>query len=277
MDSSYRTKKRFGQHFLHERKFIDDILSAAAILPADSVFEVGPGLGALTDYLLKLAAKVEVVEFDRDLIVRLHERQEPNLVVHEGDALAIDWRTALATPPYVFVSNLPYNISSQVLFKLIENRDLFSRAVLMFQKEVGERIYARPATRDYGILSVLCQLYFDVAPVVVVPPGAFRPPPKVDSVVVSFVPLAQPRFAITDERFFKRVVKAGFGQRRKTLRNTLKGGGFETTHVEKACAACGIDPARRGETLELREFVDLANTLGRLSGEQPTGEFVSDE
>lgn len=277
MDNSYRTKKRFGQHFLHERKFIDDILSAAAIQPSEHVFEVGPGLGALTDYLLNLAAKVEVIEFDRDLIARLHERREPNLVVHEGDALAINWRTTLASPPYVFVSNLPYNISSQVLFKLLENRDLFTRAILMFQKEVGERIYARPSTRDYGILSVLCQLYFDVSPVVIVPPGAFRPPPKVDSVVVSFVPLAQPRFAVADERFFKRVVKAGFGQRRKTLRNTLKGGGFEAVHVKEACAACNIDPARRGETLELREFVDLSNALGRLSDQQPTTETDADD
>jgi 16S rRNA (adenine1518-N6/adenine1519-N6)-dimethyltransferase len=265
MDNGFRTKKRFGQHFLHERKFIDDILAAADIGPTENAFEVGPGLGALTDYLLTQAAKVEVVEFDRDLIARLKERGEPNLVVHEGDALAIDWQTALVVPPYVFVANLPYNISSQILFKLLENRELFSRAVLMFQKEVGARIYARPATRDYGILSVLCQIYFDVAPVVVVPPGAFRPPPRVDSVVVSFRPLEQPRFPIDDEKMLKRVVKAGFSQRRKTLRNSLKTGGFTSEIIEHACQECNIDPSRRGETLELKEFVELSNQFGRLS------------
>lgn len=264
MDNTYRTKKRFGQHFLHERKFIDDILAAAAIQQNESVFEVGPGLGALTDYLLTLAAKVEVLEFDRDLIALLHQRPETNLIVHEGDALALDWPAILAQPPYVFVANLPYNISSQILFKLIECKSLFSRAVLMFQKEVGERIYARPATRDYGILSVFCQFYFDVAPVTVIPPGAFKPPPKVDSVVVSFKPLDEPRYKIDDEQFFRRVVKAAFSQRRKTLRNCLKSNDFSSEAIEQACAECEIDPARRGETLTLQEFARLTNTLNRI-------------
>ncbi len=261
MDNSYRTKKRFGQHFLHERKFIDDILAAAALGDEDNVFEVGPGLGALTDYLLTMAARVEVVEFDRDLIVRLKERNDAKLIIHEGDALAFDWQQLLGQPPYVFVANLPYNISSQILFKLLEHRQLFSRSVLMFQKEVGDRICAAPATRDYGILSVLCQTYFDVAPVVIVPPGAFRPPPKVDSIVVSFGRREQPRYEIADENFFKRVVKAAFSQRRKTLRNCLKGGGFGAEQFEPACEACGIDLSRRGETLSLQEFAALANSL----------------
>ncbi len=264
MADSYRTKKRFGQHFLHERKFIDDILAAAAIDRGENVFEVGPGLGALTDYLLTLAARVEVVEFDRDLVDRLRKRSEANLVIHEGDVLALDWPETLARPPYVFVANLPYNISSQVLFRLIDNRALFSRAVLMFQKEVGDRICAAPATRDYGILSVLCQMYFDVAPVVVVPSGAFRPPPQVDSIVVSFDRREQPRCAVADEAFFKRVVKAAFSQRRKTLRNCLKGSGFAVEVFEPAAAECGIELSRRGETLSLQEFSGLANSIHRL-------------
>ena len=241
MDSTYRTKKRFGQHFLHERKFIDDILAAAAIDSEETVFEVGPGLGALTDRLLQLSGRVEVIEFDRDLVSRLHERRDDNLVVHQGDALALDWAEILTRPPYVFVANLPYNISSQILFKLIEARQLMSRCVLMFQKEVGDRICARPATRDYGILSVLCQLYFDVAPVIVVPPGAFRPPPKVDSIVVSFGSRTEPRYPIDDERTLLRIVKAAFSQRRKTLRNCLKANGFTSDQLEEACAGAGID------------------------------------
>lgn len=263
MSDGYRTKKRFGQHFLHERKYIDDILSAAAIGPSERIFEVGPGLGALTDRLLDLAASVDVVEFDRDLVERLEQRKVANLSIHAGDALALDWQHLLGKPPYVFVANLPYNISSQILFKLIAHRALFSRAVLMFQKEVGDRITAGPATRDYGILSVLCQLYFDVRTVVVIPPGAFRPPPKVDSAVISFATLARPRHAVDDDLFFVRVVKAAFSQRRKTLRNCLRANGFPAELIEEECRRCHIDPARRGETLNLTEFVDLANALGR--------------
>ncbi len=267
MDSGYRTKKRFGQHFLHERKFIDDILAAAALTGDERVFEVGPGLGALTDYLVAAAHSVDVVEFDRDLVARLVARDDANLTVHAGDALALDWRKILVSPPYVFVANLPYNISSQVLFKLIDCRELFSRAVLMFQKEVGDRIVAGPGTGDYGILSVFCQYYFDVGRVAVIPPGAFRPPPKVDSAVISFVRRDRPRYPVKDEELFRRVVKAAFSQRRKTLRNCLRANAFPAEGVEQAGRECGIDPARRGETLSLQEFARLTDVLGRLAAE----------
>lgn len=260
-ETRYRTKKRFGQHFLHERKFIDDILAAAAIRSDEHVLEVGPGLGALTEHLLQAANRVEVIELDRDLIARLQDHPDSHLILHEGDALAFDWPSILTRPPYVFVANLPYNISSQILFKLLDNRQLFSRAVLMFQKEVGDRICAGPSSRDYGILSVLCQLYFDVKKIVDIPPGAFKPPPRVDSAVLSFKRLVQPRFAVEDERFFRRVVKAAFSQRRKTLRNTLKSGQFAPEAIEQACASCQIDPSRRGETLSLEEFAGLSGQL----------------
>jgi len=266
MSSDYRTKKKFGQHFLHERKYIDDILARADIGSDETVLEVGPGLGALTDYLLDAAARVEVMELDRDLIERLQARGDDRLIIHAGDALAFAWDEVLQSPPYVFVANLPYNISSQILFKFLDNRDLIERAVLMFQKEVGARICAQPATRDYGILSVLCQLYFDVERVVVIPPGAFRPPPKVDSIVISFRRRQQARFPVEDESFFRRVVKAAFNQRRKTLRNTLKSAGFNMDDIESACRATAIDPSRRGETLNLAEFAGLANELLRLDG-----------
>lgn len=261
MNNGYRAKKRYGQNFLHERKYIDDILAAAAPQPDERVFEIGPGLGALTDPLLARSASVDIVEFDRDLVSRWQQRVDPGLNIHAGDALDLDWRAMLADPPYLFVANLPYNISSQVLFRLLDHRDLFSRAVLMFQKEVGERICAAPATRDYGILSVLCQMVFDVESVVVVPSGAFRPSPQVDSVVLFFRPLPQPRFEIRDETFFRRVVKASFGQRRKTLRNSLRAAGFTVENIDFACQSCAIDPARRGETLKLDEFACLANRL----------------
>ncbi|PLX98471.1 MAG: ribosomal RNA small subunit methyltransferase A [Desulfuromonas sp.] len=268
MDTFYRTKKKFGQHFLHERKYIDDILNAADIKKEESVLEVGPGLGALTDHLLAGADRVEVMELDRDLIERLELRRDENLIIHAGDALAFDWKAVLKAPPYVFVANLPYNISSQILFKLLDHREFIDRAVLMFQKEVGARICADPGTRDYGILSVLCQMYYSVKPVVVIPAGAFRPPPKVDSIVVFFKRRDKPCYPIADELFFRRIVKAAFAQRRKTLRNTMKVTGFSREQIEAACLSNHIDPSRRGETLSLAEFAGLANDLDILTSDK---------
>ena len=172
---NYRTKKRFGQHFLRDPQVIERILQAAALEEGTPVAEIGPGLGVLTDRLLDSADRVEVFEIDRDLIERLLERQEPRLVVHAGDVLRLDLADCLSVPPYVLVANLPYNISSQVVFKLLEHRELFSRMVLMFQKEVGLRLCAAPGNRDYGILSVLSQLWFDIEPVIEVPPASFSP------------------------------------------------------------------------------------------------------
>lgn len=261
MAEKYRAKKRYGQHFLHERKYIDDILHAALLTDAAQVLEIGPGLGALTDPILASGVALQVMEVDRDIIARFTERCDPNLVIHEGDALKLDWRSILSEPPYTLISNLPYNISSQILFRLLDERDLFTRAVLMFQKEVADRIVAEPSSGNYGILSVLCQLYFDVRRVVNVPAGAFSPPPKVDSAVIELIPLSAPRYPVTNELFLRRVVKAAFAQRRKTLRNTLRSAGFTPEEIESGAAAVGIDLKRRGETLRLEEFTSLANTL----------------
>jgi 16S rRNA (adenine1518-N6/adenine1519-N6)-dimethyltransferase len=259
----HRPKKRFGQNFLHDRHVVASILAAAELQPGDRVLEIGPGLGVLTDGMLPLVSELLVLEVDRDLAARLRERTVPHLTVHEGDALRLDWRHLLARPPYKLVANLPYNISSQVLFKVLDHRDRLGRLVLMFQKEVGDRLCASPGSRDYGILSVLCRLWYDVLRVVQVPPGAFHPAPKVHSVVLRFEPLPAPRVPVADEAFFRRVVKAAFAQRRKTLRNTLCGSGFAPDGVDAALAATGIDPQRRGETLDLAEFAVLAEALQR--------------
>ena len=164
-------------------------------------------------------------------------------------------------------ANLPYNISSQVLFKFLDNRELFSRLVLMLQKEVGERLAASPATKEYGVLSVFCGLHFDMTKAFVVKPGSFHPVPKVDSVVLSFTPLAKARVDVGDEIFFRRVVKAAFGQRRKTLRNCLKTLDLETGEDSLAGVldGCGIVPERRGETLTIDEFAKLSRALFPLS------------
>ena len=245
----YRTKKKFGQHFLNDLSVIDRIIQAADIDPADTVVEIGPGLGVLTEQLLDVAARVEVFEIDRDLIARLEERKNPRLLIHGGDILK---------------ANLPYNISSQVVFLLLENRQLFSSMVLMFQKEVGDRLCAAPGCKDYGILSVLCQLWYDVEPVVHVGPESFSPPPKVDSLVLKFTPLTAPRVDPVDPAFFTKVVKAAFTQRRKQLRNSLMAGGFAREHVEQGLSSAGIEPSRRGESLDLPDFSRLTAALHRL-------------
>lgn len=254
---TYRTKKRFGQHFLHDRTVIDKIITAAQLDLQKQVVEIGPGLGVLTDQLLTRSAHVQVMEIDRDLIERLEARNDSRLTVHAGDVLKLPWRDLFTQPSYILVANLPYNISSQIVFRLIEHRDLFQRMVLMFQREVGERLVATPGGKDYGILSVLSQLWYDIKTVTLVKPGAFTPPPKVDSIVLNFQPLQSPRVDPVDEVLFKKVVKGAFTQRRKTIRNSLLASGFSAENIDYSLQQAGIAPGCRGETLSLQNFSDL--------------------
>ncbi|MDX2494815.1 MAG: 16S rRNA (adenine(1518)-N(6)/adenine(1519)-N(6))-dimethyltransferase RsmA [Desulfuromusa sp.] len=258
---SHRPRKCFGQHFLQDRSVIDKIISAAQLDSQQQVVEIGPGLGVLTDELLPRSAHVEVMEIDRDLIARLEARNDSRLTVHPGDVLKLPWRELLKQPPYTLVANLPYNISSQVVFRLIEHRDLFQRMVLMFQREVGERLVASPGGKDYGILSVLSQLWYDIKTVTLVKPGAFSPPPKVDSIVLNFQPLQIPRVDPVDEVLFKKVVKGAFTQRRKTLRNSLLASGFTAEDIDYALQQSEISPGCRGETLSLQNFSDLTKSF----------------
>jgi 16S rRNA (adenine1518-N6/adenine1519-N6)-dimethyltransferase len=258
----HRPRKRFGQNFLRSPHVIASILAAAELCPEEPVVEIGPGLGALTEPLLAAGARLTAFEVDRDLAAALRERAAPGLTVHLGDVLLADWPELLATPPYKLVANLPYNISSQVLFKVLDHRQLFSRLVLMFQKEVGDRLLAAPATRDYGILSVLIQNWYVVTRVVRVPPGCFFPPPKVESVVLRFDPRPQPLAPVADEAAFRRLVKAVFAQRRKTLRNGLLGAGYDPAEVDLALAALSLPPSVRGETLTIAQMAGLAASLG---------------
>lgn len=262
----FRTKKCYGQNFLRDRHVIAEILAAAAIGEEDRVIEIGPGLGALTDDLLSRAQQVNIIEIDKELIAFWSQRSDPRLLLHAGDALNLNWREVFLSPPYILAANLPYNISTPILFKMIEERDLFKRLVLMFQKEVGERICAPPGGKDYGALSVFCQLWFDVRKVVIVPPGAFHPAPKVHSVVVQLDPLAAPRVALDDYPTFRRVVKGAFGQRRKTLRNALGGAGFSSERIDAVLKTTAIDGRRRGETLSLSEFALLSNAFADVEG-----------
>lgn len=258
---SHRPKKRFGQHFLHDQSVIAAILHAARLTPDDRVVEIGPGEGVLTNRLLQQAAKVHIVEVDDDLIAYWRGRQDQNLVLHPSDVLKLDWDGAFSDPPYAMVANLPYNISSPIVFEILEHRHLFDRLILMFQREVGERIVASPGGKDYGILSVLCQLWFDIAKVTIVKPGAFNPPPKVDSIVISMHPLGAPRHEIQSWSQFVRVVKGLFAQRRKTLRNNLKGMGIAADVIDQVLQVVGLQGTERPETLGVGEFALIANTL----------------
>ena len=257
----HRPRKRFGQNFLHDQNVLDRIIAAADFQEDDRILEIGPGPGALTTRLLATGLPVLAVEIDRDLAAALQARDEKNLDVRIGDVLRLDWPELLQNPPYKLIANLPYNISSQILFKVLDHRHAFRRLVLMFQREVGDRLVAEEGTRSYGILSALIQPWFQIERVIKVSPGCFHPPPKVDSVVLCLEPLAEPRLALHDEELYRQVVRGAFAQRRKTLRNSLLGSGWPAEQIDRAFLESGINPGRRGETLKLEEFGTLANLL----------------
>ena len=263
-----RPKKALGQNFLTDRHVLSRIAQLVNRGPDARILEVGPGKGALTRLLAEQGARVLAIEFDRQLVPLLEKEfsGQGNVEVVQADILRTDLPAVLLERwdgKWEVAANLPYNISSQVLFRFMESRALFSRLVLMLQKEVGERLVAQPGSKEYGILSVLFRLHFDITREFTVKPGSFHPVPKVDSVVLSFKPLPTPRVDVGDEPFFRQVVKAAFGQRRKTLWNCLKSLGLviDERELAKALADCGIAATRRGETLSLDEYAKLAKAL----------------
>lgn len=266
-----RPKKALGQNFLTDRNVLGRIARLLERGPDARILEVGPGRGALTRLLAEQGARVVAVELDRELVPLLDREfgGSGNVELVQADILKTDLPGLLmarCSDPWQVAANLPYNISSQVLFRFLDNHFLFSRLVLMLQKEVGERLVAHPGTKEYGILSVLFMLHFNIIREFTVKPGSFHPVPKVDSVVLTFTPLPESRVDVGDEAFFRRVVKAAFGQRRKTLWNCLKSLGLELDDRElaTALARCGIDGIRRGETLSLEEFAAMAKVLAAL-------------
>jgi len=265
-------KKSLGQNFLIDGNVLLRIVEAVAINPEDRILEIGPGKGALTELLAKKAKQVLAVELDSRLVDFLGEKflSSSNVEIIRNDILRTDLPQILSarwSGRWKVAANLPYNISSQVLFKFIDNRSHFSELVLMLQKEVGERLVAPPDCKQYGILSVFCQLYFDISREFLVKPGSFRPIPKVDSIVLKFRVLPAPRVDVGDELFFRTVVKSSFGQRRKTLWNCIKSAalGIAEKDLEQAFLRSGIDSGRRGETLSLEEFAVLAKALDAFS------------
>ena len=248
-----RPKKRFGQHFLTDRHYLRRIVEAIAPAAGDTMVEIGPGTGLMTEGLAGHVANLHVLEIDRELAAALRERFPPELVtVHEGDALAFDF--AQLPAPLRIVGNLPYNVSSPILFHVALSADRVADCLFMLQKEVVDRMVAAPGTEAYGRLSVMLQYRFAMARLFDVPPGAFSPPPKVDSAIVHMRPLPAGRARAKDERLFERVVAAAFSQRRKTLRNAVR------AFVDaESFTRAGIDPQRRGETLSVAEFIALAD------------------
>jgi 16S rRNA (adenine1518-N6/adenine1519-N6)-dimethyltransferase len=252
----HQARKRFGQNFLVSPGVIRNIVEAIAPKDGDLVVEIGPGLGALTGPLLERVERLHVVEIDRDLIARLKASYPPErLVIHEGDALEFDFATL--GERIKIVGNLPYNISTPLLFHLSGYAGRVRDMHFMLQKEVVDRMAAAPGSGDYGRLSVMLQYRFDIERLFVVPPGAFNPPPKVDSAIVRLVPKkVGAGETAKDEALFARVVATAFSQRRKMLRNTLR-----ELITEEGLAALGIAPTARAEDLSVADYLRLSNSL----------------
>ncbi|MBI5189229.1 MAG: ribosomal RNA small subunit methyltransferase A [Nitrospirae bacterium] len=261
MSNSIPPKKSLGQNFLTDESVCERIVDAADVGPQDSVLEIGPGHGVLTRRLAACAGHVTAIELDERLFGKLSRElaHHENLEIIQGDALKFPYEDL---PGKVkVVANLPYYISTPIISRLIEARKKVSLMVLMLQKEVAERIAAPPGGKDYGYLSVMVQLYTEAESLFVVPAEAFDPVPKVDSAVARLIVRGAPVAYCRDFALFERVVSASFSQRRKTLKNSLKGSGLFTDEGVARLADSGIDPIRRAETLSVAEFAALTEFL----------------
>ena len=265
-----RARKRFGQHFLKDGAAIDRIVEAIRPERNDFVVEIGPGLGALTRPLLERLAHLHVVEIDRDLAARLTSAYPPaKLTVHQADALGFDF-AALGRGLRI-VGNLPYNISTPLLFHLAATIAHMRDGHFMLQKEVVERMVARPSTRAYGRLSVMLQCRFAMQILFGVAPAAFAPPPQVESAVVRMLPLSQSELPVELEKPFATIVRAAFAQRRKTLRNALQ------AHLSQAdFEALKLDPRSRAENLDVHEFAAIATYVALKAKAVPSAEDATD-
>jgi 16S rRNA (adenine1518-N6/adenine1519-N6)-dimethyltransferase len=272
-----RPSKRFGQHFLRSREALERIVEIAEICEQDTVLEIGAGLGDLTVHLARRAREVLALELDRRLHSALLKRvrDAANIRVIEEDALRFPLPEGLRgmPRPRKVVANLPYNVGTRILLRFAQFPAEIDLMALMFQREVAERITARVGTRAYGGISVLLALHWDSRMVFKVPPGAFRPSPKVESALVVLRPLERARADVGDPGIFQALVRAAFSQRRKTLLNALQGWlGGDKNRVARLLHSADIHPGRRAETLSLEEFARLgraASTLGQEGSESP--------
>lgn len=256
----HKARKRFGQNFLTDRSLIQRIVDTINPVAGELVLEIGPGQAAISQPLSESGAELHLLEIDRDLAARLKLMFEPtgSARVHQGDALRIDFSDILNKRPFRLVGNLPYNISTPLLFHVLQWHEQVIDMHFMLQQEVVKRMAAQPGTKAWGKLSVMCQYHCEVMPLFVVPPEAFFPAPRVQSMFVKLVPHRQPPVEIHDMAAFKGLVSQAFSMRRKTLRNSLRAL-LNARQIE----SCGIDPAARPETLGLEQFANLASLLER--------------
>ena len=262
--------KKLGQNFLIDAGIVQGIVDAADIHPGDKVLEIGPGIGTLTQGLAEAGAEVTAVELDKKLPAILAKTLEgyENVRIIPGDILKVNIPELMGGQPFKVAANLPYYITTPILMALLERHLPITHLVTMVQKEVAERMVAKPGSRIYGALSVAVQYYTAPEIVLDVPPRSFSPAPEVDSVVISCRVRENPAVRVKDEKMFFRVVKAAFGQRRKTLQNAMKAAGIEKEAVKLSLEKADIDGTRRGETLSLDEFAAIADELSTISSTQ---------
>lgn len=265
MEGAYRTKKSLGQHFLTDPRYVRRIIDLAVLQPGDFVCEIGPGTGTLTAELLKSCRQVVAIELDGDLVDRLRRRFREELRsgrfrLHRQDVLQANWAAILPEESVKFVGNLPYNISTRLLIRMTQITKRFQRATFMVQKEVAERILAEAGGRDYGYLTLLLRLYFRVEAGFDVPPGAFLPPPKVESHVFRLWPRQNLPPADVRESF-ENLISAAFRHRRKTIWNNLKAHVSSDSVRRRLLEAANVDPGMRPEQVGFRQFLALAGMM----------------
>ncbi len=254
-----KAKKRFGQHFLRDRRVLSKILALLAPIASDHLVEIGPGTGALTSYLLPHCRRLDVIEIDRDLVELLKQKfiGQGHLSIYCADALSFDFtQLAEGQDRLKLVGNLPYNISTPLLFHLFAHKQVIDTMLFMLQQEVVDRLAATPGSKRYGRLSVMAQYHCRIEKLATVGPTSFQPPPKVTSSLVRLIPHRVPLVDVGDYACFEKVVAQAFNQRRKTLRNALK-----YLLTEERLRSCGIDPNARAETLPLEAFGCLSRAL----------------
>ncbi|VAW58160.1 SSU rRNA (adenine(1518)-N(6)/adenine(1519)-N(6))-dimethyltransferase [hydrothermal vent metagenome] len=262
MSIQHRAKKRFGQNFLSDQGIIQRIIQSINPAAGERIIEIGPGLGALTCPILEIARQIDVIELDRDIIPKLQlncgldQVQNNHLRIHNTDVLKFDFAGLNYDEPLRIIGNLPYNISTPIIFHLVNYSPLIQDMFFMLQKEVVQRLAAKPDTRNYSRLSVMAQYHFNVTPLFLVPATSFQPIPKVESAIVRLIPHANKPVQVDDDKAFAKLVTLAFSQRRKTLRNVLK-----EVCSSQQLEAIGIDPSARAQSLSLQQFADIFNSL----------------
>jgi 16S rRNA (adenine1518-N6/adenine1519-N6)-dimethyltransferase len=258
-----RPKRSWGQNFLADPAALAEIAAAARLVPGETVVELGPGLGHLTSALLETGARVVAVERDRDMVAALSELPAERLTIVAANAAAVNFAELAGTSSVVVVGNLPYQLTSPILFQVLDQHRSVSRAVFTVQREVAQRVAAPVGTRSGGILTVLLGLWFEAELLSVLPAALFHPPPQVDSAVLRLTALARPRAQVEDAAHFRRVVKAAFAQRRKTLLNSLQSDPTlgDASRVRAALEASSIEPRTRAEALSIEDFARLSRAL----------------